>query len=80
MPRYFIHIVNGHRIRDEQGEELPDVAAARATAMRVMTEVAGARTERFWRHGQLKVIVQDDAANDVVVLEMRDLTDPGTSG
>lgn len=34
MPRFFIHIDNGaQRIEDEEGSELPDIAAARDEAL-----------------------------------------------
>jgi hypothetical protein len=34
MPRYFLHIEDGHQqIRDEEGSELPDLTAAREEAL-----------------------------------------------
>lgn len=74
MARYFIHIFNGKALRDDEGEELPDLAAARFTALRIMSEVAGCREARFWRDGSLRVVVEDEGRAEVVVLEMRDLT------
>ncbi len=74
MARYFIHIFDGKAVRDEVGEELPDIAAARFTALRVMSEVAGSREDRFWRDGRLRIVVENEARAEVVVLEMRDVT------
>lgn len=33
MPRYFFHLYNDLVVRDEEGEELPDLAAAHARAV-----------------------------------------------
>lgn len=74
MARYFIHIFDGTISWDEEGEDLSGLDAARRTALRVMAEVAESRSEQFWQDGSLKIVVQDDARADVVVLELRDLT------
>ena len=74
MARYFIHIFDGTATWDEDGEELAGLGAARLTALRVMAEVAASRSDRFWQDGSLRIVVQDEARTDVVVLEMRDLT------
>lgn len=74
MARYFIHIFDGMTAWDEDGEELADLGAARHTAMRVMAEIAASRSDQFWQDGSLKIVVQNEARADVVVLEMRDLT------
>jgi hypothetical protein len=74
MARYFIHIFDGTTVWDEDGEELASLSAARRTALRVMSEVAASRSERFWQDGSLKIVVQDEKGADVVILEMRDLT------
>ena len=34
MPRYFLHLVDGERLVDEDGQELPDLNAAREEAIR----------------------------------------------
>lgn len=74
MARYFIHIFDGTTVWDEEGEELSNLAAVRSTALRVMSEIANSRSDRFWQDGSLKIVVQDEGRTDVVVLEMRDLT------
>jgi len=74
MARYFIHIFDGKAVLDDEGEDLADVGAARNTALRVMSELAASRSDRFWEDGSLKIVVEDEARVEVVVLEMRDLT------
>ena len=41
VPRYFIDIHDGaHLVRDRDGFDLPNLAAARAQAVRIMTRIA----------------------------------------
>jgi hypothetical protein len=40
MPRYYFHYRNGDLFKDDQGEELPDLDAARRHARRVAVELA----------------------------------------
>jgi hypothetical protein len=72
MPRYFLDIVDGTRIVDEEGQELPDIAAARAVA------VAGARSimrEEIWK-GRLplkeRIEIRDDRQKLVATVRFRD--------
>ena len=46
MPRYFIDLHDGaNLVRDHQGCDLPDLAAAQAQAVRMMTRVAQGLTD-----------------------------------
>ncbi|WP_395944848.1 DUF6894 family protein [Brevundimonas sp.] len=66
MPHYFFHTQNGDRIRDEQGEDLPDVDAAREEAVTVLGEILRYRGSAFWTTGAFSVIVTDADGRTVV--------------
>ncbi|MES2096885.1 MAG: hypothetical protein V4459_08995 [Pseudomonadota bacterium] len=48
MPRYYFDIRDGEDMRDDEGAELPDLAAARMEAVRYSAEVLREMPERFW--------------------------------
>ncbi|MDQ8028622.1 MAG: hypothetical protein REJ23_07825 [Brevundimonas sp.] len=73
MPRYFIHILDGVLIRDEEGEPLPNLTAARTAALRTFGETLRSREDRFWEDGSLRVYVEDEGGETVVDIEARDL-------
>ncbi|MCV0414339.1 MAG: hypothetical protein DI552_11775 [Brevundimonas sp.] len=66
MPRYYFHTENGDRIRDDQGEELAGVEAAREEAVTVLGEILRYRGASFWDTGSFSVIVTDDGGRTVV--------------
>jgi hypothetical protein len=39
MPRYFFHIHDGHSVLDDVGLDLPDIVAARTTAIELSGEI-----------------------------------------
>lgn len=59
MPRYYFHTQNGDRVRDDQGEELADLNAARNEALTVLGEILRYRGAAFWTTGSFSVIVTD---------------------
>ena len=59
MPRYFLHTENGDRVRDDQGEELADLDAARDEALTILGEILRYRGAAFWTTGSFSVIVTD---------------------
>ena len=59
MPRYFFHTQNGDCIRDDQGEELKSVDAAREEAVAVLGEILRYRGASFWTTRAFSVIVTD---------------------
>lgn len=77
MPRYFFHLVDGSNIRDEVGEELPDLAAARRSALLILGEILNSRSERFWQDGSVRVVVDCDGRT-VIEVEARDMSPSGT--
>lgn len=66
MPRYFFHTQNGDCIRDDQGEELKNVSAAREEAVAVLGEILRYRGSSFWTTRAFSVIVTDDEGQTVV--------------
>ena len=66
MPRYFFHTQNGDCIRDDQGEELRSVDAAREEAVAVLGEILRYRGASFWTTRAFSVIVTDDEGRTVV--------------
>lgn len=66
MPRYFFHTQNGDCIRDEQGEELKSIEAAREEAVAVLGEILRYRGASFWTTQAFTVIVTDADGETVV--------------
>ena len=66
MPRYFFDTQNGDCIRDDQGEELRSVDAAREEAVAVLGEILRYRGASFWTTRAFSVIVTDDEGQTVV--------------
>jgi len=66
LPRYFFHTQNGDCIRDDQGEELRSVDAAREEAVAVLGEILRYRGASFWTTRAFSVIVTDDEGQTVV--------------
>jgi len=66
LPRYYFHTENGERVRDEQGEDLSDLDAAREEAVTILGEILRYRGATFWTTGSFSVIVTDEAGNAVV--------------
>ena len=71
MPRYFFNTVDGRRYPDEDGTDLPDVAAARARATRMAGELLKEQPEELWDTGELRVEVVDEAGANILRLEVR---------
>ena len=68
MPRYFFHLHNDLETRDEEGIELPDLAAARQVAVHEVRAVAAQNVT----HGQLvlshSIEVCDEAGATVLTV------------
>ena len=70
MPMYYFNTVDGRRYPDEDGSDLPDLAAVRAKATRVIGELLKEQPEDLWHTGKLRIEVIDDAGANVLVLEV----------
>lgn len=73
MPRYYFHLIDGSEFRDDTGEDLPNLGAARRNALLVLGEILNARSDRFWQDGSLRVVVESEGRT-VAIVEARDLT------
>lgn len=74
MTRYFIHLVDGVSVRDEDGELFPDFESARRAALRTLAQSLASREDRFWTDGFLSVVLEDDQGGRRAVIEVRDVT------
>lgn len=66
MPHFYFHTENGDCIRDDQGEDLPDIDAAREEAVTVLGEILRYRGAAFWETASFSVIVTDADGRTVV--------------
>ena len=74
MPRYFLDIHDGSNlVRDGQGSDLPDLDAARAQAVRVLTRIAQGFADGQGRQDYVLAVRSEDG---VVRLRMRMSLDP----
>lgn len=55
MPRYFFDLVDGKNVRDEAGQELRDVSAAKRVAERLARDIYKIRPELRGDHFAIKV-------------------------
>lgn len=79
MPRYFFHTQNGDRVRDDQGEELAGLDAAREEALTILGEILRYRGVAFWTTRSFSVIVTD-AEGQVVVSITAQASDTAPEG
>jgi hypothetical protein len=69
VPRYFIDLHDGaNLVRDHEGYDLPDLAAARAQAVRILTRLAQGLTDPVERQDFI-IAVRD--ADGLVRLRLR---------
>lgn len=61
MPRYYFHICNGANDIDDQGQELPDEAAARREAARYGGGLLHDDPDLLVSGGQLRINVTDES-------------------
>ncbi len=76
MTRYFFHAANGSQIRDEDGEDLSGLDAAKSVAATVMSELLAIRHASVWDEGELSITVRDGAGRMVARLTTVATGDP----
>ncbi len=77
MPRYFIDLHDGSNlVRDREGFDLPDLDAARAQAVRIMTRIAQGMADGPARQDYVLAVRTEDGT---VRLRMRMSLDPEPS-
>ena len=70
MARYFFHSEDGEFVRDEEGTELRDIAAARVEAVKVAAEILHERPDELWEHQAWRLIVTDDRDLTLFTIEV----------
>lgn len=76
MTRYHFHAADGATLRDSDGEELPDIDAAKAVALDVMAALLPMKRHEFWRRKMLSVSVKDETGRLVAVITATATVDP----
>jgi hypothetical protein len=61
LPRYFFHTENGRRLRDSEGTELADLAAARREAIAFLGDSIRTRGSPLIEDGCFRIIVTDES-------------------
>lgn len=73
MPRFFLHIDDGtQRIEDEEGSDLPDLAAAREEALSAARQLWAAAILRQQDIGSRRFVIVGGDASVVEMVEMDD--------
>jgi hypothetical protein len=68
MPQFFFNIINGKSIPDEEGSELPDLAAAHEEALEPIAQIMKDRIlDVDQQHRELSAIIRDDAGDQAKV-------------
>lgn len=72
MPRYFFHLRNDAHTQDEEGKELPDLAAAREHALEAARDVVCGDIRRGYLNLDHYVEVTDESGDTVLKLTFRE--------
>ena len=68
MPRFFISLVNGEDVIDEEGREFPDLAAARLGALKAAGEIVADEMARGRGSVRITMIIEDEGRGRVLEL------------
>jgi hypothetical protein len=80
MPRYFFHSEDGHRLTDEEGSELPDLAAAKRAAARLLGEILSGDPSHFMDTEVFRLFVTDEQGTTLYMIQMLAVERPDASG
>ena len=72
MPRYFFHIYDHDITLDEDGRDLPDLAAARELALDSARDLVCESIHRGYLNLDHRIEVQDQQGETVIVLTFRE--------
>lgn len=70
MPHFYFNVHDGHDIPDEDGQELPNVDAAKVQAVIVAADMLRDHAHAFWRDGEWRLDVTDEAGTVLFSLTM----------
>jgi hypothetical protein len=74
--RFFFHSEDGVSFHDDEGTLLPDVAAARIEAARVLGQLVNERPGDVWQDDLFRLVVTDDLGAILFVLDLTALDAP----
>jgi hypothetical protein len=76
MPRYYFHVCNGNGfVQDEEGEELPNVDAARLAAIRSARSIMASDVQRGILDLSSFIEIEDSEKRLVLTLGFQDAVD-----
>ncbi len=75
MPRYFFHVYDDVIAQDEEGAELPNLAAARLNALRGARELIADQVRRGYRVRSHWIDVVDEQGEKVLTITFGDAVD-----
>jgi hypothetical protein len=75
VPRYFFHLYDDLIAKDEEGVELPNVAAARLTALKGARDVIAEQVKRGYFVLSHWIDVVDEQGEPVMTVTFRDAVD-----
>lgn len=78
MARYYFNIENGRHIDDDEGSDLPDLAAVRRLALRTMGELLREGCEQDEPHRGLTMHILDE--DNVEVMTVRVMVEEASAG
>ena len=74
MPRYFIDTYDPSKVADEDGRELPNIAAVRSLVRRSLLEIVA--EEAHWKPSvRVRAVVRDEAGEQVMSATMQVTTE-----
>ena len=79
MPRYFFHLYDDLVSIDEEGSELPDLAAARRTAVQNVRAIACQEVLEGHLNLQHRIEVEDESGRCVLVVPFQDAVEVTSS-
>ena len=68
MPRFFISLVNGEEVVDEEGREFADLAAARRGALKAAGEIVADEMAQGRESVRLTMIIEDEGRKRLLEL------------
>jgi hypothetical protein len=80
MPHFHFHQQDGKQHPDEDGVDLPDMDAARTTALRALTEMVRNHEREFWATGQWRMTVTDETGLALFCLDLSTTEAPAAQG
>ena len=73
VPRYYLHICNGSGFtEDKQGQELPDMDAARKEAIRGLRDISASELKRGEMNLGSFIEIEDEAGRLIMTVDFHD--------